>query len=83
MITMTPRQKLEEAAEAIAKRHGYDLAVALHGGRSRAVIAVRFEIYRLAVHHSRGNIAAAARFLEKDKSTVRSAMRKDVCNEQA
>jgi cysteinyl-tRNA synthetase len=82
MITMTPRQKLDAEVEAIAAKYGLTVHEAVHVGKKRRRMIPRFEIYRRVVEHYGGNVAAAARYLEKDKTTVRSAMMKDVCNGQ-
>jgi hypothetical protein len=71
----TPRKKLDAEVEAIAAKYGLTAHEAIHVGRRAKRMIVRFEIYAHVVAHY-GNIAAAARYLGKDKTTVLNGINK-------
>lgn len=73
---ITPRKKLDAEVEAIAAKYGLTAHEAIHVGRRAKRMIVRFEIYAHVVAHYGGNIAAASRYLEKDKTTVLNGISK-------
>ena len=71
---MTPKAKLDAEVEAIAANYRLTVQEAVHGRRTKRRMIPRFEIYAHVVAHYGGNRRAAARYLGKHETTLRSAI---------
>lgn len=71
---ITPRKKLDAEVEAIAAKYGLTAHEAIHVGQTKRRMIPRREIYAHVVAHYGGNMRAAARYLGKHETTLRSAI---------